>query len=115
MKIKKHKSRFVCRKEKKAIKNYPCPKTKWGRYLIEIMDSYYDNGSISVGSFDGCEIMQYDKGYDHPKGWYYEALIYNKTPWTFDEDIYEKNIDETEKIIDDSSIEDETNIFGLYL
>lgn len=78
----KHKIRFVCRKEKKALKNHPCGKTRWGRYIMGVLDSYYDNGSVGIG--DG--IVAYDCGFEHPLGEFYHKLVYADKPlWSMDE------------------------------
>lgn len=88
MKHNKHKSKFVSRKLKKALKNYPCKKTRLGRYVIEVLDSYYDNGSVGIGYYDGNEIVTYDKGYDNPLGDFFHHLVYDENPlWSFDDEI----------------------------
>lgn len=81
MKLKKHKIRFVDRKTKKACKNYPCKKTKIGRYLIEVIGSYYDY------SFD----IYSSNGFEHPYGDFYCHFIDDEHPlWTMDENICER-------------------------
>lgn len=82
------KIRLVDRKLKKALKNYPCKKTKLGRYVIDVLDSYYDNGGVGIGYFDGREIVAYDNGYEHPLGYFFHHLVYDENPlWTFDDEI----------------------------
>ena len=88
--MKFHKSiiRLVSRKDKKALKNYPCKKTKRGRYIIDVLSSYYDFGSIGIGYFNGYEIFQHEKGFEHPKGYFYHNLINGSTPWKYNEAKY---------------------------
>lgn len=90
MKREKHKIRFVSRKLKKALKNYPCKKTRLGRYVIEVLDSYYDNGGVGIGYFDGKEIIAYDNGYDHPLGDFFHHLVYDENPrWSWDDEVWD--------------------------
>lgn len=96
MKLQKNIIRLVCRKDKKALKNHPCKKTKRGRFIIEVLNTSYDCGSFGIGYQDGCEILQYSKGYEHPKGHFYSALIKGTSPWRYSEGKYPQ-----ESIIDE--------------
>lgn len=90
MKREKHKDRLVSRKLKKALKNYPCKKTKLGRYIIDVLDSHYDNGGIGIGYYDGMEIFSHDEGYEHPLGYFFHHLIYDENHlWSCDYEIAE--------------------------
>ena len=79
MKIPKHKVRFVSRKLKKALKNYPCKKTKLGRYVINVLDSSYD-------VYEGYDCYSYHIEYEHPSGDFFHHLVSDENPvWTYDE------------------------------
>lgn len=112
MTLPKHKNRFVSRKLKKALKNHPCKKTKLGRYIIDILDSYYDYGEIGIGMYNGTPIYEHPHGYEHPLGDFYHHLIYDEDNriWTYDELVAEKIY----KMIDsdtDSDIDSSIDIF----
>lgn len=88
MKLKKHIIRFSCRKEKKALKNHPCKKTKRGRYIINVMNSSFDYGGVGIGFHNGYAIRQHNKGYEHPLGHFFEGLMKGAIPWRFNENDY---------------------------
>lgn len=50
------KERLCSRKLKKAIKNYPCRKTKLGRYVINACNSCYEEHYISNG-YDAYDVV----------------------------------------------------------
>lgn len=110
MKRKQHKSKLVSRKLKKALKNYPCKKTKLGRYVIDVLNSYYDNGGVGIGYYDGREIVAYDEGYSHPLGYFFHHLVYDENPlWSFDDEIADMiskkyNTDDIEKFNTDNNL-----------
>lgn len=79
MKLQKNTIRFVSRKDKKALKNHPCTKTKRGRYIIDVLDSRYDYCGVGIGYYNGCEIIHGDYGFEHPKGAFFSALIHRTT------------------------------------
>lgn len=82
---------MVCRKLKKALKNHPCKKTRRGRYIIDILDSYYDYGEIGIGYYDGKEIIAHPEGFEHPLGDFFYHLIHDDKPlWSFDDRVNEK-------------------------
>lgn len=82
------KERFVSRKLKKALKNHPCKKTKKGRYIIEILNSYYSYGGFCIGYYNGTQIITKNTGYEQPLGSFYHHLIYDDNRiWSFDDRI----------------------------
>lgn len=86
-----HIDRNVSRKLKKALKNYPCKKTKLGRYIIDVMDSYYDDGDIGIGYYNGVEIIARNSGYEHPKGSFFNYLLRDENAlWTFNYEVADK-------------------------
>ena len=50
------KERLCSRKLKKAIKNYPCRKTRLGRYVINACNSCYEEHYISHG-YDAYDVV----------------------------------------------------------